>query len=84
MRATCALFGRAICNATGNFSATLTAVTARWNYNHTRSWIDDIFAHEYAQPPNATPFVAQTVPVDAGLTEEEVRAIMDAEASTEG
>ena len=68
--------------STGNWSATLQAVTARWNYNHTRSWIDDVFATHYAHaPPNATrPFVALTVPIDAGLTADELRA-MEVEAA---
>ena len=57
MRATCALFGSAICNATGNYSATLQAVTARWNYNHTPQWIDGWgrVAHALANGLHAPP-----------------------------
>ena len=77
VRATCALFGSAICNSTGNYSATLGAVTARWNYNHTSHWIDDLFAAHYATMQADRAFVAQTVPVDTGLTAEEVRRVAD-------
>ena len=77
VRATCALFGSAICNSTGNYSATLDAVTARWNYNHTSHWIDDIFAAHYRTQQADRSFVAQTVPVDTGLTAEEVRRVVE-------
>jgi hypothetical protein len=51
VRASCALFGYAICNSTGQLGETVARVQAaayaRWQFNHTRQWIDALFATSY-------------------------------------
>ena len=71
--ASCELFGGGICNRTGNFSATLAATTAAWNYNHTSQWIADVFTASYAR--EAAGFKALTVASDVGLTATELAGI---------
>ena len=71
--ASCELFGGGICNRTGNFSATLAATWATWNYNHTSEWIKGVFRASYAR--EAAGFKALTVASDVGLSASELAGI---------
>lgn len=85
VRASCALFGAGICNATGNLSATIgrvqAAAYARWQFNHTHQWIDALFAatyrvegevHARQQADGSAP---RMVAAEEGLGEEEMAAM---------
>ena len=57
----------------GNFSATLAATWASWNYNHTSEWIADTFRSSYAREKSG--FKALTVASDVGLSASELAGI---------
>lgn len=83
VRAACDLFGTAICNATGNISATIRKVEddayARWEFNHTNMWIDALFATRYraegAVYAALAPSLPRLVAAEEGLAAAEVRAL---------
>ena len=79
MQTACSQFGSGICNASGNLSAVQAAAWAQWNYNHTHTWIDDIFAANYRNL--VAGFKPQTVAAEFGLGKEEWEALVKANYS---
>ena len=90
IRASCAMFGSGICNATGNLSATIRRVEAeayaRWAFNHTNQWIDALFAATYRKESgmyealSRAGSVPRLVAAEDGLNDEEVRAMREEDA----
>lgn len=86
VRASCRIFGNALCNATGTLSETLTRAKAddhaRWAENHTSVWIDAIFQTAYrvesAVYRALSPSLPKLVAAEDNLGDEE-RAVLERE-----
>ena len=82
VQAACKHFGTGICNATGNLSATLTLAWQQWNWNHTKAWIDEIFATRYRK--ETAGFQALTVAAHVGLEDAEWDAVRSGTGDPDG
>ena len=87
----CELFGLGVCNSTGNLSNVIRAISdaayARWEFNHTRLWIDAVFATQYrregrlyARHADAGHF-PRLVASEDGLSLEEVALLQSGDAA---